>query len=454
MKSNTDNQDSLSESSPHISEDIHQELDNSGHIFGNIYQIGRLVVNRVSTSKYLKYGQILLGILIIITAFVLYIALRPSLPKQMTGNFRIAVAGFSESGQSDSDMGMEFAEEIQLRLQKKFEELNSDFTVTVWGPIQVGTIEGGNASERAISAEQISEKIDADLIVYGTVEAEDSIWLLSPEFYVPAKNFYEAEEITGQHELGTPLVIMGQGNVADRIEVSGELTSRTQALAQIAIGLAYYSTENFEVALINFQLAEEVEGWEDSEGREVLYLLAGNAALKADDLALSNNYYQKAITVNPEYARGYLGIANVHYRLSLKPFEETMNPADIDHELLARALDALERASKATNQPPLSDIPTKIHFELGQIYLMQVYSGQETSFSTAIKEFEAVIEDYADGNNPRIQERAAESHARLGLIYDTDLAIKEYQLATSLLTSSSERHKYYEQKLKELGEEN
>ncbi len=457
MKPNINDQDSPSKPSHEIPDEIDEIKQNvsiSGRVFGDIIVIGKWV-EKVASFKYLRHGQIVLGILIITTAFVLYMTLRTPSPKQMTGDFRIAVAGFSERGQSNLGVGTEFAEGIQLRLQKIFEELNPNFTVTVWGPAQVGIIEGTNANERAISAEQISEKIDADLVVYGTVETEDSIWLLAPEFYVPAKNFYEAEEITGQHELGSPLTIIGQGNVADRIEVSGELTSRTQALAQIAIGLAYYSIENFETALANFQSAEEIEGWEDGEGREVLYLLAGNAAIKANNLELADSYYQKAISINSEYARGYLGVANVYYRLALKPFEETMNPTDIDHELLNMALETLEQASKATNQPPRSDISTKIHFELGQIYLMQVYSGQETSFASAIKEFEAVIADYADGKNPRIQERAAESHARLGLIYElsdyTDLAVKEYQLATSLLTRSSERRIYYEQKLEELG---
>lgn len=340
----------------------------------------------------------LLALVIIGGVIFLYMTLRTSAPKQMPGtDLRIAVAGFSERGHSDLGMGTEFAEGIQLRLQKSFEELNPNFTVTVWGPAQVGTIEGENANERAISAEQISEKIDADLVVYGTVETEDSSWLLAPEFYVSAKNFYEAEEITGQHELGTPLPIIGQGNIADRIGVSGELTSRTQALAQISIGLAYYSIENFETALANFQSAEEIEGWEDSEGREILYLLAGNAAIKTNNLELADSYYQKAISINSEYARGYLGVANVYYRLALKPFEENLNPADIDHELLNMALETLQKASRATNQPPRSDISTKIHFELGQIYLMQVYSGQETSFASAIEEFEAVIADYANG---------------------------------------------------------
>lgn len=452
MKPNTNDQDSPNKHSHEISDKINQSI--SGRVFGNVYQIGKLVIEQVGDFKYLRHGQIVLGILIITTAFIFRAPSPTPSPKQMTGDFRIAVAGFSESGQSNSGMGTEFAEGIQLRLQKIFEELNPNFTVTVWGPAQVGTIAGTNANERAISAEQISEKIDADLVVYGTVETEGSSWLLAPEFYVSAKNFYEAEEITGQHELGTPLAIMGQGNSADRIEVSNELTSRTQALAQISIGLSFYSNGNFELALANFQSAEEIEGWEDSEGREVLYLLAGNAAIKANDLELSDSYYQKAISINLEYARGYLGVAHIHYRLALKPFEETMNPADIDYELLNMALDTLDRASRATDQPPRSDISTKIHFELGQIYLMQVYSGRETSFDAAIKEFEAIIADYADGNNPRVQERAAESHARLGLIYElsdyTDLAIKEYQLATALLPPHSERRIYYEHKLEEL----
>lgn len=454
MKSNNEYEDSPDKSSDESSDEIVQHLNISGQIFGSVYQIGKLAIHQVDVFKHLRQGQIALAILIILTPIIWYVVFHYSSTKVMAGDFRIAVAGFSESGSSTSSLATNLSEGVHLRLQNTFAEINPNFTVTIWGPAKVGTIKGKDASERTIAAKKVAERIGADLIVYGNLSDQDNTWHLSPEFYVSAANFYQAEEITGQHSLGTIISIIGQGNIADRISLSTELSSRVQTLAQISIGLAYYSIGDFKKALDHFQIAEKSDGGEDAKGLEVIYLLAGNASLQSKEVELASTYFQKAVSIDPEYARGYLGVAHIYYRQALLSFEKSLNPVDIDYALLDRALATLQRASVATNQPAQSDISTKIHFELGQIFLMQVYSGHETSFQPAIEEFEAVITDYGNGKNPRIQERVAEAHARLGLIYRLsgyiELAVTEYQLSTLLLAQNSERRMYFEQTLVEL----
>jgi hypothetical protein len=110
-----------------------------------------------------------------------------------------------------------------------------------------------------------------------------------------------------------------------------------------------------------------------------------------------------------------------------------------------------EQALQAENQPPFADIASKAHFGLGQTYFMYVYVGEDEVFNLAIGEFQSVIEDYADGTNPRIREIAAESHARLALIYElsgyTKRAITEYQLAATLLNDNPDRQRQYEQRI-------
>ncbi|RLC71946.1 MAG: hypothetical protein DRI81_17015 [Chloroflexi bacterium] len=345
-----------------------------------------------------------------------------------------------------------------MQLEQTFNEIETGFKVEIWGPDQVDeTVKGQNHDEGARSAAQVAEKIGADVLIYGWVDTTDVIWQVTPEFYVSADNFYEAEEVTGQHNLGAPFSVMGQGNIATRREVSGEFTSRTRALARITVGLAYYSVRDFKTALSFLQSAGEIQEWEDDEGKEVLYLLVGNAAGRIGDLELARTYHQQALSLDPEYARAYVGLASVYYMSALKPYEETGSPMKTDLNLLSLAITTYKQAAQAAHQPPLSDIPVKVHFGLGQCYFMLVYSGNEELFAPAIVEFEAVIEAHADGANPRVLEMAAESYARLGLIYDlsghSNWAIENYQKAASLLKDNPERQALYEGRAQAISDE-
>jgi len=428
---------------------------------GHVTRIGRIIVQFVDErvlkrqSLEQRAGLALLGFLVLAlgigTTYFLYRSLGPQSTGRMTGDFRIAVAGFVQNGQSDDPgIGAGLAQGLYLRLVQTYNEIDPGFTVTIWGPDQIGMIKGQNRDERADSAAQIAKKVGADVVVYGMIDIGDVICQVSPEFYVSIGNFYQAGEITGQHELGEPIIIAGRGNIADRIEVSSELTSRVQALSCITVGLAYYSIQDFSEALDSFRLAEDIEGWGDGEGRQVLYLLIGNAAIKSDDFGTAEVYYRRSLELDPAYARGYLGLADLYYRRALQPFEETMDPAETDLGLISLAIATYEQATRIARQPPLADISTKAHFGLGQSYFMRVYAGEERAFDPAIAEFKAVIEEYAGGSNPRVTELAAESHARLGLIYDLsgrpDLAVESYQTAALLLRDNPDRRYLYEER--------
>jgi len=402
-----------------------------------------------------RVGFVVLGILAVALAaggtFFLYRALRPRSPARMAGDFRIAVAGFAESGRSgESETGTELAHGVYLRLEQALDEIDLGFTIAIWGPDQVGTIAGQDRDARARSAAQLAAKIGADVVVYGHVDTGASLWQVTPEFYVAAENFYEAEEITGQHDLGVPLSIGGQGNVAARIAVSEAFTCRARALSRITVGLAYYAVRDFRQALALFQSAEEIEGWQDGDGKQVLYLLIGNSAGRAGDLELARAYHEKSLALDPEYARAYVGLASATYMQALKPYEETGDPTRTDVDLLRSAIATYERAAEAAHQPVLSDIPAKVHFGLGQCYFVLVYSENEELFDPAIAEFEAVIAAYGDGTNPRVLEITVESYARLGLIYDLsghpDLAVEKYEMAASLSSGNPERQALYEER--------
>jgi hypothetical protein len=386
-------------------------------VFKLVQAIDEKVLKRIGLEQ--RLGFALLAILTIGVGVGLYFLLRPRQLSKMVGDFRIAVTGFTVHGNpKEFEIGEEFAYGVYLHLEQTFNEF-SDFGIVVWGPDKVDNVKGTDAASRAVSADELAKRIGADMIIYGVVDVSDAgVWTVTPEFYLVAENFHMAEEVTGQHELGTPIVIRGRGNPADRRNISNEFASRTQALSYIAMGLADYANRDFEKALASFQSAERVSNWEDEQGKQVLYLLIGNAAGRAGNLTLSESYHSRSLTLDPEYARAYVGLAGVYYMQALKPYEETNDPMETDIDLLNRSIETYRTALDAKHQPALSDISAKVHFGLGQCYFALVYADAEPYFDAAIDEFTMVIQAYADGANPRIREITAESHARLALIYD------------------------------------
>lgn len=380
-----------------------------------------------------------------------------SIPTKMTGGFRIAVAGFTVIGpSSNSSVGKEFAQDVYLALDqtsnKLIEELSPGFKVTIWGPERTSQISDQDAVVRAKLAQQMAEKIDAEIVIYGVVDTTSPTWTVTPEFYLSSANFknsYEIEEITGEYQLGDPIMLVGQDNLSRRIELTSKFSPRIQALSKISFGLAYYFIRDYAKAISLFQAADKLSDWQAKQGKQVLYLLLANSALKKSDLEMASRYYIKSLEIDPMYSRSYVGLGSTQYLLALKPFEISKKPEDTDNGLLDLAIENYLFALKATNRPTLADIETKVHFGLGQTYFMRTYAGKTKDFNQAVTEFSLVVRDYNNGANPRVREITAESHARLGLILDLTSssdklpAIQEYEASASLLYDNPERQSLY-----------
>lgn len=380
--------------------------------------------------------------------------------KQMTGEFRVAIAEFTvnEAGLGPN-LGLDIADGIYQRLQKSIQENNLDIQINLWGPEQTGAVNGSDQLDIADNAALLAKDIRAHILVYGEIEKVNGIVQINPEFIVNTSNSYEAEEITGQHDLGNPIQVDDTGDFVDLVAINIKLSARVNALAHMIFGLANYSLREYDRALRIFQQAEEIDNWQVGEGQEVLYLFMGNTESRKNDpthqnLELAEQYYQRAVDIQPDYARGMLGLANIYYRKALLPIEQANNPASLDTELINQALNLLDKAIHSPNQPFLSDVSVKYHFELGQNYLMLAYAGQQGTYDQAVAEFNQVIDAYRGGENPRIKERAAEAHARLGLIHslsgDNSAAINEYQTALQM-TEDPQRKQIFRDRIDQLG---
>lgn len=375
--------------------------------------------------------------------------------EKMTGDFRVAIADFAIVGNSNqTNSGKELSEGVYSKLNESLAEINKDFTITIWSPSKVGKIKGNTPEERASSAEKIAKRIGADVLVYGFIDMSKPVWQVTPEFYVASENFYEAEEITGQYQMGEAFSLAGQESVARRIELSNIYETRSQAIARITIGLAYFALRDYQSALSVFQEADNISGWNETQGKAVLYLLAGNAAMKTKDFDTAVSSLNKSLVIDPEYGRPLVTLGSVYYLQALEPFDQSKDLGSIDLNLIDKAIKMYSQALDAKNQPALSDISSKVHFGLGQCFFLQSYAGMDMPIVNAVNEFQIVIDDYGNGKNPRIREITAEAHARLGLIYDSSGysqdAAQEYQLAADLLYDHPERQALYQKRVQEL----
>jgi tetratricopeptide (TPR) repeat protein len=436
---------------------------------GPVTQYFGTVINGIDQKVFkrlgldMRIGFALLGLMIIVivpgSMFILYHSLRPNLSTCMSGDLRIAIASFSENGATGtSQSGTALAENIAIKVQRVFEKSKLDFTTTIWGPDRVPAVTGKTRKERATEAAKVAQRICADVVVYGDVNTSNADWQISPEFYISSEDSYRVGEVVGPYELGKPILMTAHGgSVASRITSSEEFAARLTALSNIVVGLSFYLSRDYERSLETLRTAENIESWENDEGKHVLYMLIASAAGKAGKPDEAEQAVMLALQIDGEYARAVYTLASIYYFRAVRPIEAGGASSDVDMSLLDEAIATYQRAVSAKNQPPLADIPAKVAFGLGQCYLARTLAGSDSSFHAAIAEFENVIREYGDGVNPRLKVFAGESHARLGLIYDAMgdrmRAAKEYDAAVELLDSDPKQQAKYRARVKQLRDE-
>ena len=379
-------------------------------------------------------------------------------PQRMGGVYNVAVVRFTIVGaDGNSNAGDELANGIYETLRQNIQELQLDFPVTIWGPDKTGRALNVESNFQSQAVQELADKIGADLIIYGSVDATQPVWRVTPRFYVSSTNFYDAQEIMGSYALGGEIELRGQDQLSGRIVLVDEIRPRIQALSQITVGLAYFAIQDYPKALAALNVADQIPEWKASQGKEVLYLLMGNTYGKLGQYADAQAFYERSLALDPEYGRAIVGLGSVYYDWALAPFGNSKNPETIDQNLLVKSIVTYQQALNARNQPELSDIQTKVDMGLGQCYMMQVYGGQGSSFAPAIEKFNAVIAEYGNGSNPRVQELAAEAHARLGLVYKLTgnyrQAAAEYEDAAKLLPTNPQRQSQYTERARESREQ-
>ena len=409
-------------------------------------------LKQLLNSKIFQYLTVILTI-IIPTFWLFRYDIMPTLfPQQekMSGEWNVAVASFTienkkEISQEEADL---ISNIFFNRLTSDLSDLSSqyDIIIEVAGPETIHAIKADTPEKRSQRVEQLAQEINADIIIYGLINKENESITVKPEFFVSIKNFYEAEEVVGQHVLGSQISFSDTNNsLISQINLNRELSRRSQLLSLLTKGLSLYSIHAYEDSLNYFKQANSQEFWQNENGREVAYLFQGNAAGKSFNFDEAEDALLKAIQIESEYSRAYAGLGSIYYLLA---FEEISTQNSIPNQAyLQKSSDYYNKALSAQIQPKSADISTKVSFGLGQVNLTYWYLGENT-LNNAISLFSNVISDYQNNNNERIREIASESYARLGLIeqsYQNDAqAISNFEKAQELATHPARKAIYWE----------
>lgn len=229
-----------------------QEVSNDDLSIGSVATDAAVAVGRGATAIRItaELWPLVLVLFSIIAILIIFLVYPFFQSKQMLGEWNIAIAKFYISDSdllTDSDTLL-LSNVFYNRLRSEMEEMGQEINITieVWGPEEIGVISGDSAEIRSEQAAKIAEKLNVDILVYGVVYEKNGRLRLIPEFYVNVRNFYEAEEMVGQHSLGNEIPILGNGeNLPTQLNLNEELQFRSELLSLISQGLSYYSFNDY-----------------------------------------------------------------------------------------------------------------------------------------------------------------------------------------------------------------
>jgi tetratricopeptide (TPR) repeat protein len=362
-------------------------------------------------------GLIVGAVTLIGAALIIYQFARPHLaspPTMSGGNLNVAIAEFTQM-QDDgrifaSKPAAQMARSVYNTLSKELEQLKSESSgIEVRPPEQTGAIKGATSEERANAAAQLAARINADVIFYGVLDPTSTKF--TPEFYLAPLRLEKAREAAGQYAFGAPLMSDEDitRSAAANVEMTTKITRRSQALAQLVLGLSMFASHNYDAAARHFDAAASADLW--NRGAELIYLFQGNTAGKLGNYDQATVYYNQALAVAPDYARARLGLAAVRLQLS----KGTCERGSANIAGLEEALRLYEQARAAPNQPPEADIPVKANAGMGQIYLCLTQALAGDYSAEARHAFEAVVAEY-ESRPIQLRSLGAEAYANLGFL--------------------------------------
>jgi tetratricopeptide (TPR) repeat protein len=354
---------------------------------------------------------ILLGV---VAAVVAVMATRSPPVTPMTGLLNFAVADF---GQLDADgrsvpwdYGTRLSDSVSASLARELQGLPTLQGVVQMRHAGLGIVPGETPSARAEAARRLASELDAQLVIYGTLQAQGNQDVFVPEFFV--SSLPGGEELLGAFQLGAPVATSrSPQSLPERLGLNETMRMRSQAVTLFSIGLTYLMVKQPASAVPYFEQARAALEGTDSGGQEVIQLFLGTGYKLRDqegDLERAEQAYRAAATRNPDYARAYIGLGNVHY-------ERFIRSAYADHTELEAAQAQYERAEQARLKPETALVEAKVRISLGNVYVTRAQLGDVERFAQAEQLFQSVVGEYQAGH-AELADLASRAFLGLGII--------------------------------------
>jgi len=236
-------------------------------------------------------------------------------PRQMYGIFNVAVADFGEVGADGQVGASKTGQQISAWAVNYLNEtLQDDANVQIW-PNQGGLFNRTTVGlVTPAGASGTASDIHANLIFYGSIDSGHSPAQLTLGFYVPPQFDSPLQEIQGNHSPGRPIRIADLANPAPSVQP--ELKKQTSVIAWLTLGLTQVQLGNSEQALQDFNKATEIDPQSPMVqffiGRENLFLADRHPDQRETYRQAAEDAFQKAITLDSQYARAYIGLGSVY----------------------------------------------------------------------------------------------------------------------------------------------
>jgi tetratricopeptide (TPR) repeat protein len=354
------------------------------------------------------------------------------------GDFNVVVAQFSATDQTSGvGLSQTLFEQIATTLGDE-----ADVNIEVAGPGEAGAVAGNSSESRAEAAADLADQVGADVVVYGTLEVLEGLSNLSAEFYLSSRGLTGAEELAGVYPLDS-VSLATTDPIALSQAASRFLEPKIIALTRLAIGLSHYQLHEYAEAQELFTEAEA--SWPGSagriNGREVVLSLLGNVSGLRENLDAADDYFARALDLDPEYSRARFGAAEVGFQRSRGSLCGGTGEVDVAGlEDAARQFEELIELPA----PPLAFLPERARLEIGRIYECLTQNGVDRR--PEVREIlQAVIADIS--GETRLRDLEAEAHFALGVYHllngDEPAALAEFETAVDTTLNPIRKSGFY-----------
>jgi len=265
--------------------------------------------------------------LLVLVVVLGYIGLRPNPPPVMNGLYNVAVADIGEINSNGSvgasADGAVISQAIAADLRSAFQK---NATILVWNNspelrqqgVHIGTVESESPEGQTQVAASLARQLNADMIIHGTLDQRQQPPVLNLQMYLAPRLSDSLDEINGSFDLNAPIPINSDVG-SDSVQT--EITRQTDLLAMLALAQSESKSgrtlEALEGYLKAAELAPESDLLKFFIARESLFIIDREAIPQGAHAAFEEQalaYLEKALQLNPQNARVYIGLGSFNLK--------------------------------------------------------------------------------------------------------------------------------------------